>query len=172
MKITAFDLSLTATGWAQRDDAGISEGLIKFPKLVKTPVHRLAAIRHAVSAIAHGSDLVITEGYAFGRTNRAHNMGELGGVVRVQLIIDDGITVVVIPPPVLKKFATGRGNAGKSDVLVAAVRRLGLDNSDHNIADAHWLLAMAMCHHGVYGAPAMPATQLAVLEKVDWSGQS
>jgi len=45
---------------------------------------------------------------------------------------------------VLKVFATGKGNAGKADVLVSAVRRLGYDGADHNQADALWLRAIGM----------------------------
>ena len=168
-KIAAFDLSLTASGWACYDHGTVTDGVIRFPKMVKTPVARLTAIGEAVADIALRSDVVLIEGYAYGRTNRAHGMGELGGVVRVYMLLH-GLRLVVVPPTVIKKFATGKGNAGKGDMLVSAVRRLGLETGNHNIADAQWLLAMGMCKYGLEGAPAMPKAQMDVLEKVDWEG--
>ncbi len=49
-----------------------------------------------------------------------------------------------VPVGTIKRFATGKGNASKADVI-AAVRRLGFSPADDNEADAlallHWVIA-------------------------------
>jgi len=44
----------------------------------------------------------------------------------------------------IKKFATGRGNAGKDMVIAAFRGRLGREPIDDNEADAYWLLQYAI----------------------------
>ncbi len=43
----------------------------------------------------------------------------------------------------IKKFATGKGNAKKPDMVKAAQDKLGYDGEDDNVADALWLLKLA-----------------------------
>jgi Holliday junction resolvasome RuvABC endonuclease subunit len=52
-----------------------------------------------------------------------------------------------VPVGTIKKYATGKGNAGKED-MVAAARRRGHNPVDDNEADALALLAWAIQHHG------------------------
>lgn len=141
IRILALDLSLTATGWAWRDDTGKKlAGTLK-PKKMAGP-ERLAWVRDKVLDLLDesGATLVVIEGYSFGSKGRAvFNVGELGGVIRCALH-DAGVEFVEVAPSTLKKYATGRGNAPKDEVLVAAVRRLGYGGADNNEADALWLL--------------------------------
>lgn len=170
MKILALDLSLTATGYA--GGAAVRPGVLTPPKDAARGPARLAWIRDSVLVLAaHGdsADLVCMEGYSFGQargSSQMHSTGELGGVVRLALW-EHRIPYVEIAPGTLKRYATGRGNAPKDEVLVAAVRRLRYDGSDHNVADAMWLLAMALDH---YGAPPvqMPAAHRQALAAVQW----
>lgn len=47
-------------------------------------------------------------------------------------------------PSEIKKYATGKGNAGKEDMLSAAITRWPqIEFADHNHADAQWMLALA-----------------------------
>lgn len=162
--VVAFDLSLTATGVA----AGWGETVIA-SKLRGMP--RLAEIRREVMGRCDGgpgmaADLVVLEGYAFGRPNQAAHLGELGGVIRLALH-DAGIPYVDVPPSNVKKYATGKGNAPKPDVRMEVFKRHGRDIANDNECDAFVLRAMALDH---YGAPlvAMPATHRAALTAVDW----
>jgi len=43
----------------------------------------------------------------------------------------------------IKKYATGKGNAGKPMMIEAAQNKLNYDGEDDNIADALWLLKLA-----------------------------
>lgn len=109
-RVLAVDLSLTRTGLCDDDGpttyAASGEGLT-----------RLAAIRDRVLDAAAAAELVAIEGYSFGSKGRAVvSIGELGGVVRLALA-EAGVAFVDVPPSTLKKYATGKGNAGKDEVL-------------------------------------------------------
>lgn len=143
MRIVAFDLSLTCTGVATGDGG---HELIIPPKGLRG-IERLRSIRHAVRRRSIDADLVVIEGYAFAaHASHAHELGELGGVVRVGLA-DANIAFVDVPPASLKLFATGRGNAKKEEVLAAAIRKLGYDGHSTDEADAMWLREMAICQY-------------------------
>lgn len=159
MRVIGLDLSLTSTGVA------LPDGSVRRITVKAVGVERLVRIADAVRRLAV-ADLAVIEGYAFGRQNQAAHLGELGGVIRVSLF-GLGVPYVEVPPALLKKFATGKGNASKEDMLVAAVKRLGYDGASNDEADALWLRAAAL---DAYGLPVaeMPRDQRAVLGKVDW----
>ncbi|MDQ2782217.1 MAG: hypothetical protein M3Y26_06735 [Actinomycetota bacterium] len=160
MNVVGLDLSLTATGLAR------ANGTFTL-KTTKRGMDRLNWFRYYLAAEAQGADLVAIEGYAFGRPNQACHLGELGGVVRLELWRAD-IPYVDIPPATVKKYATGKGNASKGMVLEAASKRSGLDFAgDDNRADAWWLRALALDH---YGEPvvSMPTVNRSALASVTW----
>jgi Holliday junction resolvasome RuvABC endonuclease subunit len=162
MNILALDLSLTATGWAKSiEDHGVETGPGKL-----RGVERLEAWEHWLVQHLFDRELIVLEGYAFGRPQQATPIGELGGVIRLCLH-QLHYPLVVIQPAVLKKYATGKGNATKPDMRMELYKRSTLDIKDDNEVDALWLLAAAMdaCDEGLW---SMPKDRLAVLGKVDW----
>jgi len=60
-------------------------------------------------------DIIGVEGYAFSRANQAHQLGEVGGMVRLTTF-NDGRSLRIHDPATLKLFATGKGNATKDEV--------------------------------------------------------
>jgi crossover junction endodeoxyribonuclease RuvC len=158
--IVALDLSLTASGYATSDGRS---GVLSPPK-GWTGMTRLRWIMDSVWNLTEKADLVVIEGYAFDRPNQAHQIGELGGIIRFTLW-EAGKLYVEIAPSSMKKFATGTGNASKDEVLVAAVKKLGYQGFSKDQADALWLLEMALAH---YEKRAVNAKQLEALEKIDW----
>ena len=162
MKILALDLSLTRTGVARWD--GVT---VIVPPQDARGMERLLYLEAAVLDAAAGAGLVVLEGYSFGSRGRAvFDIGELGGVVRLALY-RRGIPYVDVPPAALKKYATGRGNASKEEVLVAAVRRLGYEGSSTDVADALWLLEMALDFYELRES-RVPKTHRAALNGVAW----
>jgi crossover junction endodeoxyribonuclease RuvC len=128
---------------------------------------RLRWIRAQVMAAVREprADLVVLEGYAFAaHASHAHELGELGGVIRVALL-DAGIRFVDVNPSSLKLFATGKGNAKKNQVLADAVRKLAYAGHSTDEADALWLLEMARTH---YAGTASNDAQRRGLAKVAW----
>jgi Holliday junction resolvasome RuvABC endonuclease subunit len=53
------------------------------------------------------------EGYSFGSTGQVYNIGENGGILKWRLF-SAGYSCNILPPTVIKKFATGKGNANKA----------------------------------------------------------
>lgn len=158
--VVGLDPSLTATGIATL--AGVRT---LRPKTKGT--QRLIAIRDEITDICLAADLVAIEGVSFGsHSSHAHEIGGLAWIIRVALT-EAGIAWVDVPPACLKKYATGKGNAGKEEVLAAAIRRLGYDGHDNNQADALWLRAMA-CDHLGHPAVDLPAVHRQGMTKVPW----
>ncbi len=162
MRVLALDLSLQATGVA----LPTGELLTVKPGLRRGP-ERLGWVRDWVHDHLARVDLCVLEGYSYNSANsHAHALGELGGVVRCLLYQKD-IDQVEVPPACLKKYATGKGNAGKDQVLVAALKRLGVEPADNNQADAAWLRAMAEDAYWL-DVPRVPSGHRGVLAKVPW----
>jgi Holliday junction resolvasome RuvABC endonuclease subunit len=155
-RVVGLDLSLTRTGIACYDGSAhvlrpktrgcermveIREGILDWMIVPTWPV-----------------DLVAIEGFSYGSKGRAvFDIGGIGWVIRVALH-ETGIRYVEVPPSVLKRYATGRGNADKQAMQMAAAKRLGYDDDkpDDNIVDALWLRALAM---DAYGHPVCSVPQ-------------
>jgi len=164
--VVALDLSLQASGVASNIGGAVSARTITPGS--RTGAERLYFLQKQVDQATEGADLVLREGYSFGSKGRAvYDIGELGGVVRLTMYCRKR-PFLEIAPSVIKKLAVGSGNAKKEEVLVAAVRRLGYQGSDHNQADALFLLHAALIHYGLPGAADLPKAHLVALEKVAW----
>lgn len=139
MTILALDLSLTATGYCYDTElTGIECG---FWRTGLKGHARLEAIRQNVLRILRNEEpsAVFLEGFSFGSQGRAvYEIGGLGYIIRHELWKQD-IPYAVVSPSSLKKYATGRGNANKDEMLAAAIRRFEFAGTDNNAADA-WLL--------------------------------
>lgn len=178
--VVGLDLSLTCSGWARAAGASIEFGTLK-PGAKRSGPERLAWVCDRVSELvgepspAH-APVVVLEGYSFGSQGRAtFSIGELGGAVRMTLF-RLGVPFVEVPPAVLKKFATGSGQASKDVVLLAAARRGGerFTGSSNDEADAFWLLVagvQAAVQRGAALSPLlqMPAAHIEALGQVDWT---
>lgn len=158
--ILALDLSLTAAGWCLNRESGVIKSRLK-------GWERVAEITSEVYAKTFGVDLVVIEAPAYrAQGNAIWHLAELGGVVRFWLW-QHRITTVEISPPTLKKFACGKGNVGKDEMIAAAIRRFYFGGSDNNEADAYLLWCMAREAYG--GAIAkVPADQAAVVHRLTW----
>lgn len=162
MRFVALDPSLTATGVA--DSAAPRDPYtIRPPSGVRGPA-RLYYIQKRVMEAVEGADLVVLEGYAYGRENQAHQMGELGGVLRLTFYCMR-LEWVVVPPAVRAKMATGKGNASKDEVFSQAFVRLGYRGASKDEADALWLLECALQHYEMPGRATLPASHLEPLAK-------
>jgi crossover junction endodeoxyribonuclease RuvC len=114
---------------------------------------------------------VCVEGYSFAsRNSQAHSIGELGGVIRVALW-EKQIPYVEIPPTTRAKFATGKGNAAKTEVMSAISARTGIvwsGKGADDMCDAWILEEMGLTTIG-HSRFDWPAVNLSALEKIDWN---
>lgn len=165
MNILGVDLSLTSTGISANGKTGTITTPAKGPE-------RLSIISLAVldAVIDNSIQLVAIEGYSFAsRNSQAHSIGELGGVVRTRLW-ERNIPYVDIPPTCRAKFATGRGNAAKTEVMSSISAKTGLVFSGKgadDMCDAWILEEMCRTRIGISDY-TWSATQLSALDKVDW----
>lgn len=165
MRVVALDLSLSSSGVADSADPG-KPFCITPPKGLDGP-ERLYWILQRVMAATADADLVVIEGYSHASKYQTHQLGELGGVVRLALWTR-GKPFVEIAPTGRMKVATGSGRASKADVLAEAIRRLGYEGSSGDEADARWLLEAALQHYGLPGATPLPANHTEWLDRYDW----
>lgn len=163
--VIGLDLSITATGATFYGDPPRTIS----PAKGLTGDLRLISVRDQIMrSVAPSMDpLVVIEGPVL-RSQAAIALGLLHGVIRAALM-DERLAYVLVPPATLKKYATGKGNAGKPEMAVALYKRAGLELGDDNQVDAWWLRAMGM---DALGAPLvdLPAAQRDAMAKVAWPG--
>jgi len=142
--VVGLDLSLRSTGVCVNDIAHnhLTGILLEEKKLLGAA--RLSSIRHRIldTLYTYRPSLVAIEGYSFGSMNRLADIGELGGVVQVELQ-ELHIPFIVVSPKMLKKFVTGSGSASKETVIKAVASRYGYVTGSDDIADATALAKFA-----------------------------
>jgi crossover junction endodeoxyribonuclease RuvC len=178
VQYVGIDLSLTSTGLAIYDPqmvvpGGIADTQTVTSKPNKVPGYEGKLTRFQIISskilLSLGSDEVnvFLEGPSYSSAgSSAHDLAGNWWLL-YQLLVDEGCTVTVIPPTVVKTYATGKGNAGKDHVLAAAIKRYPeIDIPGNDIADAVILLAIGLRLAGCPLEDSMPATHLRALDKV------
>ena len=86
----------------------------------------------------HGVDKVYIEGYSYGSVGRVFQIAENGGVCKY-LLWKNNIEYDTIPPTVIKKFATGKGNADKEKMQEAFIAETGFNVKEVlSMTDKQW----------------------------------
>lgn len=144
------DLSMTHTGIAVTDRDGTiavtsakstghnTDSLARKAQRLDDLADLADRIVECVPAVDH----VVIEAPSYGSPQGAVDLGGLRWLVLCALF-NDGQRVSEVAPGTLKKYATGKGNADKDEVLAAVIRRYPAANvTNNNIADANVLAAM------------------------------
>lgn len=168
--VVGLDLSLARTGIAGNRGGGWTD-IIKPPARVAGH-DRLAYIkREIIDRYLADVDFVVVEGPSYGnqgsqRQSGHHERAGLWWLVTHALWARE-THVLVMPPANLKKYATGRGNAGKDDVMREVTRRFDWFKGDNNEADA---LVLAAAGADWAGSPmvTMPASHRTALTALSW----
>lgn len=156
VKIIGIDPSYTATGIAGAKGATTIKWLLEGRE-------RLVEAYDYMWITALTADLVVIEGYSHGSGYNSHKMGELGGAIRVAMM-QRGTPFLDVQPTTLKKYATGKGNASKPDMVAAARDLLGYEGKRHDEADAMWLRQIGGKLHGQPWAVDVPDVNMSALE--------
>ena len=166
-KVLGLDLSLTCTGVA----GATWTAPLKPPARLRGTDRLLWIRREITEQWTSGVDLVAIEGPSYGNQGQSRQSGHheragLWWIVRCALATRS-IPVAVVPPATLKRYATGRGTADKSAMVLAAARHFSWYEGTEDEADALMLAAMAA---DFLGEPMtkMPAANRAALDKVEW----
>lgn len=112
--------------------------------------------------------IVYIEDYSYASSGNTFNIGEATGALK-QMLWLEGFEISKLSPGSIKKFATGKGNAGKTDMLDAFIDSTGYDWNETfygfkngiekgmkkipapvtDIIDAYWILQYALAEfHG------------------------
>lgn len=127
---------------------------------------RILVIQGEVAKACWPADVVFIEGFSRGSIQKREELGHLGYEIR-KTLSNLGVPYVDIAPTVLKKFATGKGNASKEEVFSAAVQLLGLSPSaKDDEADALWLRELGRHMYGV-SSRMPPSTHTDHLRKIE-----
>jgi len=116
IKLVGIDASLTSTGIAVNNGQGLLVSTENISSKKRGP-ERLIEIREEIRDMVVFADLVILEDYAYSRTNQAHQIGELGGVLRVMLF-EMGKKVLLVSTNQLKKWGIECRTNDETDAAV------------------------------------------------------
>ena len=111
---------------------------------------RLVKLRALLSQIKedHGVDLVAYEAVRYsGMARPVVTQSEIQGVIKVWCE-DNLVEYTGYSSTAVKKHATGKGNASKEKMILAAEKKWGRVIEDDNEADALWILDLAMSQFG------------------------
>lgn len=143
MTFLGVDQSLNATGICVISDDGVVRSLSTVEHKVGGAIDiKLLSIRRAVISALSETRFAAMEAYSYDSVHRAFDLGEVAGTVKVALL-EHQVPYVVVPPAILKMFATGTAHAPKEDMILAA-KATGVDpGEDDNQADAFFLARVA-----------------------------
>lgn len=160
MTIAGLDLSLTSTGIAVIYGNGTigthriqSKGK-KGASIAGTAQRIEGIVQSAIGLVADEGRLACTlaviEAPSYGSTmGSQHERGGLWWSVAIALE-RMGVPIATVSPQGRAKYATGKGNAGKDEVLAAVIKRYTeADVAGNDIADAVVLAAMGARHLGM-----------------------
>jgi crossover junction endodeoxyribonuclease RuvC len=88
-------------------------------------------------------DVAVIEGYAFANKFTLVTLVEIGAILRLCLH-ESGIPWYYCPPSVLKKYATGKGNAKKPQVASSVESRWGFVAPSDDVVDAYVLAKIGL----------------------------
>ena len=106
--------------------------------------------------VKHDVECVYIEGYAFNAVGRVFQIAENTGVLKYRLW-SKGLNCITVPPTVIKKFATGKGNANKEAMETSFISETGINlKSILQLTDKQWnpssdiIDSYYVCKYGVF----------------------
>jgi len=145
MKVAGLDLSTTRIGYAATSGelfsitarAGASDPYRRIFELLRNLQN--------LQPLTPKPDLVVIEGYAHHSPGAFSliRLAELGGVIRLWLFTQN-VPFELVAPTELKRFATGKGNAHKEEMVAAAISFGAPAGVNHDEADAFHLRRMGL----------------------------
>ncbi|MFZ4843924.1 hypothetical protein [Mycetocola saprophilus] len=171
--VIGLDLSLTGTGLAYWGTSrGWGTDIVKSrgrkgASLLERQ-QRLAELADMITLCVPDDALVVIEQPAYAQVHGSpHDRSGLWWLV-VSTLILNGNRVVEVPPSTAKKYATGKGNANKDEMIAALVKRYPTaEITDNNVADAVNLAAMGARYQG-HDIDTVPARNLEAMAAVRW----
>jgi Holliday junction resolvasome RuvABC endonuclease subunit len=145
LRVLGLDISLRHTGIVVLTEDGAVEYKETFHnKLQKEPLPKLGDYNMVVDylkwfVIKHFQNknapvIIAREDYAYSASSASETLlKELGGIIEWELskLPILGSKMLWVPVTLAKKFATGKGNAQKSEMMKEVFKRFGFDGDEH-----------------------------------------
>src|SRR5699024_67117 len=129
----------TKTGLVVLDKQGIALHQEEVTTGIKKDPARFIDITERVLKHIKKGDTVVLEGFSYGSKGRGvSTQYGMGWVLRTALYHKD-IDYTEVTPGGLKKFATGKGNTSKDNMILPIFKRWGFEHDSDNVRDAYVL---------------------------------
>lgn len=173
--VVGLDLSLTATGVARTDGSpGGAECFVVKSKgslndTLAQRAERLSNLDGDIRYLIPAGAVIGIERPSFGSTTGSHH--DRSGLWWIVVsALAPYHRIIEISPAQVKKYVTGKGNASKDEVMLAAAKRYPeFSIVDNNTADAVAIAAMVSRLVGLPLEESLPQANLAALEKFNVS---
>jgi crossover junction endodeoxyribonuclease RuvC len=109
------------------------------------------------------NDVVCIEGFSYGSKGKSVSQQYgIGWLIR-EVLVRKGINYIEVAPGAVKKFATGKGNTKKDNMVIPIYKKWGFEHDSDNVRDAYVLAKIAEAIHKREG---LAAYQEEVLKKL------
>jgi crossover junction endodeoxyribonuclease RuvC len=129
----------------------------------KKDPHRFSDIADKIIDELEPNDVITIEGFSYGSKGKGVSFQYgLGWIIRY-LLMERGYNYIEVPPTSVKKFATGKGNTKKDEMVLPIYKKWGFEHTSDNVRDAFVLAQMAK---GIYDSSNLTEYQKEALKKV------
>jgi crossover junction endodeoxyribonuclease RuvC len=138
MRYVGIDPS-TKTGLVilNRDGEIINQEEVK--SKLKSDPDRFVDLTESILEELHPNDIIAIEGFSYGSKGRGvSTQYGIGWLIRAELF-KRGYDYIEVSPSAVKKFATGKGNEKKENMVLPIFKHWGFESPSDNIRDAYVL---------------------------------
>jgi crossover junction endodeoxyribonuclease RuvC len=162
MRYVGIDPS-TKTGLAIIDKQGNVINTQDVTTKVKEDPQRFSDIAEKIMDELEPNDVITIEGFSYGSKGKGVSFQYgLGWIIR-HTLLERGYKYTEVPPTSVKKFATGKGNTKKDEMVLPIFKKWGFEHTSDNVRDAFVLAQMAK---GIYDSTNLTEYQKEALKKV------
>ena len=142
MRFVGLDLS-TKTGLVILDESGNVLTEKEITSKIKKDPQRMIDLTEQVLSHLEKDDVIAIEGFSYGSRGKgiAFQFG-YGYSVQIALYTND-FNYLIVTPSQVKKFATGKGNASKDNMILPIYKKWGYEHESDNVRDAFILAQIA-----------------------------
>jgi crossover junction endodeoxyribonuclease RuvC len=147
MRFIGIDPS-TKTGFVAIDELGQVVRAKELTGIGDVDPKRMITLIDEIMAHIQPNDFIVIEGFSYGSQGQgvAFQYG-LGHGIRMALH-RRGFTYIEVSPNAVKKFATGKGNTKKDEMVLPIFKLWGFEHSSDNLRDAFVLARIALALNG------------------------
>lgn len=142
MRFVGIDPS-TKTGFVALDEHGQVLVAKELTGAGKQDPKRMATLIDEIMRHVQSDDFIVIEGFGFA-SQQAIQLGGIGWGIRMSLL-RRGIEYQEASPSQVKKFATGKGNTKKDEMVLPIYKIFGFEHPSDNVRDAYVLAEIARC---------------------------